>query len=371
MTVDQIVGGAIWVQLLILLAACVFACFEGLFVLSGGRRSFHTRRRLGMAAIACLALVPLVTPYLMTTSYAASVNATDVVVSQVLSGNIALSAQEMSALLAIKTQWLDQMSTGGSIVAQVLIAAFAIGFVVRGVYLAINIGRIRRAIEAGRVVQRTKWVSVVVSPAVNVPFSTRGLLRYYVVLPKSLFRDGAGVEMALGHEMQHIRQGDVDAEVLLSLISPLAVLNPGFWFLSSRLRKLGELACDRAYLARKGFDAHGYALRLLDIARYSQAQAKAQPTAFGVPLVGRKIPFLSRRSMLKDRIEEIARDQDDPAKEALVLGAGMSVLMAGVVLLGAVSLTEPEDWSHERIMLSTVANLDRLNELNTLAQRSW
>ena len=31
MTVDQIVGGAIWVQLLILLAAIVFAIFEGAF----------------------------------------------------------------------------------------------------------------------------------------------------------------------------------------------------------------------------------------------------------------------------------------------------------------------------------------------------
>lgn len=371
MTVDQIVGGAIWVQLLILLAAFVFAFFESAFVLTGGRRSFSTRRRLGMAAIACLAVVPLVTPYLMTTSYAASVNATDVVVAQVLNGNLSISAEEMNGLLTLKTDWMTQITTGGSVLAQGIIAAFAVGFVVRGFYLLINVGRIRRAIGSGRVVQCTRWVSVVVTPAVEVPFSTRGLWRYYVVLPVSLYRGGTGVQMALGHEMQHIRQGDVDAEVVLSLISPLAVLNPGFWFLSSRLRKLGELACDRAYLARKGFDPQGYALRLLEIARSSQAAAKAQPTAFGVPLVGRKVPFLSRRSMLKDRIVEIARDQDAPAKEALVLGAGMSVLMAAVVLVGAVSLTEPEDWSHERIMLSTVANLDRLNELNTLAQRNW
>jgi beta-lactamase regulating signal transducer with metallopeptidase domain len=148
------------------------------------------------------------------------------------------------------------------------------------------------------------------------------------------------------------------------------VLNPGFWFISSRLRKLGELACDRAYLSRKGFDAHTYALRLLEIARRS-SRAPQQPAAFGVPLVGRKVPFLSRRSMLKDRILEIAQDQEAPTKEAVLFGAALSIVMGACVLVGAVSLAEPEDWSHERIMLSTVANLDRLNQLNTLAQRSW
>ncbi|MFY0618101.1 M56 family metallopeptidase [Shimia sp.] len=370
MTVDQIVGGAIWIQLVILLAALVFGAFEGILVLSGRRRSYHTRRRMGMAVIACLAVIPLIAPYLVASPYAAHVNATDAIVAQVLNGNIRISAQDMTQLLAIKTDWMSQVATASSTFAQIVISGFAVAFVARGAYLILNIGRIRFAVQSGQVIHQTASCRVVVSPTVSVPFSTRGLWHYYVVLPDALLGDRAAVQMALGHELQHIRQGDVDAEVLLSLISPIAVLNPGFWFLSSRLRKLGELACDRAYLSRKGFDAHGYALRLLEIAR-TTSTAKNQPSAFGVPLVGRRIPFLSRRSMLKDRILEIAHHQDKPAKEAAVLGVFLSLLMASVVLLGAVSLAEPEDWSHERIMLSTVANLDRLNQLNTMAQRTW
>ncbi|MEC7964085.1 MAG: hypothetical protein VX201_12470 [Pseudomonadota bacterium] len=37
----------------------------------------------------------------------------------------------------------------------------------------------------------------------------------------------------------------------------------------------------------------------------------------------------------------------------------------------ATAVAQPKDWSHDRIMLSTVANLERLNQLNTMAQRSW
>ncbi len=370
MTVDQIVGGAIWIQLVILLAALVFASFEGALMLAGLRRSFYTRRRFGMTAVASLAVLPLAVPYLVATPYAASVNATDALVSQVLNGNIDISANAMMQFLALKSNWLTEISSAHSPLARVLIAAFVSAFVVRGAYLLVNVARIRRAIRAGRVLRRTRRSKVVVSPTISVPFSTRGLWFYYVVLPQGMCRNAAALQMSVGHEMQHIRQGDVDGEVMLSLISPFAVLNPGFWFLSSRLRRLGELACDRAYLARRRYDAHGYALRLLEVARRSSG-AVAQPTAFGVPLIGRNVPFLSRRSMLKDRILEIARDQDRPAREAVIAGGVLSVLMAGLVLLGAVALAEPEDWSQERLMLSSVANLERLNELNSMAQRSW
>lgn len=371
MTVDQIVGGAIWVQLVILLAAGVFGAFESLLVLSGRRRSFHTRRAMGMAVIVCLAALPLIVPHLVRSPYAATVNATDALVAQVLNGNLGISAGRMMDLLSWKANWMSQVATASSSAAKGVIAVFLIAFVARAIYLLLNVVKIGNALRAGRVLHENRRVRVVASRAVAVPFSTRGIWRYYVVLPQSLMSDRSAIQMALGHEMQHIRQGDVDAEVLLSLISPIAVLNPGFWFLSCRLRKLGELACDRACLTRKGFDAHGYALRLLEIARSNAAPTSRQPSAFGVPLVGRQVPFVSRRSMLKDRIVAIADHQAQPVKEAVVFGAVLSFLMTGLVLLGAVSLAEPEDWSHERIMLSTVANLERLSHLNTLAQRSW
>ncbi|MDC0738666.1 M56 family metallopeptidase [Cognatishimia sp. SS12] len=370
MTVDQIVGGAIWVQLMILLAALVFAVFEGLLLLSGNRRHYLTRRRLGVATIACLGSLPFIMPYLSKTSYAASVNATDVIVAQVLKGNIGISAIEMNNLFQIKARVMEHLTTGRSVTAQLVIAVFLTALILRAAYILVNLWRVRRSIRQGWVIHRSRRMKLIMSPHITVPYSTRGLWFYYVVIPQSFSGDRRAMQMALGHEMQHIRQGDVDAEVLMSILSPLVVLNPGFWFLSSRLRKLGELACDRAYLARSGFDAHGYSLRLLTLAKQNLSNP-AQPTALGVPLAGRNILFKGHRSILKERILAIAHDQEDPKRETIWFAFALSLMMAVGVLFGAAALAEPPEWSHDRIMLSTVANLDRLNELNTLAQRSW
>lgn len=370
MTIEEIVAGVIWIQSMILLAALIFAAFEAAFLLCGQRRCFLTRRRLGVTACASLAVLPILLPFLVSSPLATSVNATDAIVAQYLKGNLSVSASEISALISVKTQLVDHIAAGGSYLVIALVATFLTALIGRSIYLAINVARISRSIRAGRVMRQSRRVRVVLSPEITVPYSTRGLWYYYVVLPENLYKDWDAMQMSIGHELQHIRQGDVDAEVILSLLSPLAVLNPGFWFLSGRLRKLGELACDRAYLARRGFDAHGYSIRLLKIARRNR-NTGGQPRAFGVSLVGRSIPLIGRRSMLRDRILEIAHDQANPTRERHFVGIAMSIVLTACVCVGATSLAQPADWSHERIMLSTVANLERLNQLNTMAQRSW
>jgi len=75
--------------------------------------------------------------------------------------------------------------------------------------------------------------------------------------------------------------------------------------------------------------------------------------------------------MLKSRILEIAHDLDRPAKETKWVGLTLSVFLSVAIVGSATSLSKPADWSHERIMLSTVVNLERIDQLNTLAQRNW
>ncbi len=371
MTAHDIVGGVVWGHLMVLMAALVFAVFEVFFALSGQRRHFQTRRRAGLAVCASVMVLPFALPFLMATPYAASVNVTDAVVAQYLKGNIAISAFEMEALVDLRKTWVLETAKGASVFGKAILVVLAVAALARTAYLLINVQRIRRAILEGRVLRQTRRLSVVVSPTVEVPFTTRGLWRYYVVIPSSLLRDPTAVSMTLGHELQHIRQCDVDAEVMLALASPALVLNPGYWYLSGRIRKLGELACDRAYLARRLKDAHSYSLRLLNIARRAAAATPRQPAAFGVPLLGRPLPWLARKSMLKSRIVEIATDLDRPARETKWGGVVLSCTLCLAVFAGATSLSNASDWSHERIMLSTVVNLERINELNTLAQRSW
>jgi len=334
MTAHDIVGGVVWGQIMVLMAALVFAVFEIFYALTGARRHFQTRRRVAYAVCTSVLLLPLVLPFAIAAPFAVSMNATDAVVAQYLKGNISISAMEMAWIVDMRASWVSDIALGGD------------------------------------VIQQTRRVTILASPSVSVPFSTRGFWRHYVVLPTGMLRDRSAVAMALGHELQHIRQGDVTAEVLISLASPLYVLNPGYWYLSGRVRKLGELACDRAYLARRLQDAHSYSLRLLSIAR-TAAKVRQQPAAFGVALTGRSLPWRGRKSMLRSRILEIAHDIDNPAQERKWVGLALSACMSVAIVGTAVSLSKPADWSHERIMLSTVVNLERIDQLNTLAQRSW
>lgn len=371
MTAENLIGGIAWLQGAVILAALIFAGFDGLFAVTKQRRNILTRRRMALAALAGVALLPFGLPALLASGYGSTLNATEVLVAQYLKGNLSMSASEVTSLLDMQARWISQLSTAATPASQAALALFGGAFILRAAYLVLNVARIRRAIRAGQLLRRSRRVSVLLSPEITVPFSTRGLWRYYVVMPVEIVADSDTMSMSLGHELQHIRQGDVDAEVLLSLASPLLVLNPGFWFLSAHLRKLGELACDRVTLKRRGFDPHTYALRLLAVARHNRDMA-AQPAAFGVPLLGRALPVLGRRrSMLKDRIVEIAREQSQPSRDTWAVSLGLSALMVAAVLGSAASLAQPKDWSHERLMLSSVANLERLNQLNTLAQRSW
>ncbi|MDA7423976.1 M56 family metallopeptidase [Thalassococcus lentus] len=370
MTAHDIVGGVVWGQIMVLMAALVFAVFELCYALTGARRYFQTRRRVGQSVCASVLLLPLIMPVVMATPYAETMNATDAVVSQYLKGNISISAMEMNRIVEFRSSWVSDIASGASFMGQAILIAFLMAAAGRAVYLLVNFLRIRRSLKGGRVIRSTKGLSVVVSRDISVPFSTRGLFRHYVVLPQAMMADRSAISMALGHELQHIRQGDVTAEVLIALASPLYVLNPGYWYLSSRIRKLGELACDRAYLARNLQDAHSYSLRLLNTARFA-AKAKRQPSAFGVALTGRSLPWRGRRSMLKSRILEIAKDVDQPLEETRWVGFALSVALSIAIVGAATSLSKPGDWSHERIMLSTVVNLERIDQLNSLAQRSW
>lgn len=370
MTAHDIIGGAVWVQALVLMAAMGFAAFEILFKVTGRRRSVQTRRRLSLAAcgsiVAALIILPIASPWL------AGFNAVDAILAQYLKGNIGgMTATEMQSVVNWPDAMVDGLARNTNWLATGVIAIFAAAFVARAIYLILNVLRIRHAIAGGCTLRQTGRVRIIASPRVTVPFSTRSWGTYLVVLPEAVCHDPDAMRMYLGHELQHVRQGDVDAEVVLALVSPFFVLNPGYWFITGRVRDLAELACDRAYLARARMGARDYSLRLLQIARTHAATPSPAPGAFGVPLIGRTLRWLPRKSMLKARIEAIAADMDRTPSEGRALAVCAALGLMALILFTATTLGASGDWSHERIMLSTVVNLERINELNTLAQRSW
>ncbi len=54
----------------------------------------------------------------------------------------------------------------------------------------------------------------------------------------------------LAHEFQHLRQGDIEWEILLEALKPIFFLNPAFHAWKRQVEKLRELSCDSQVLTR-------------------------------------------------------------------------------------------------------------------------
>ena len=143
-----------------------------------------------------------------------------------------------------------------------------------------------------------------------MPFATRGLFRRHVVIPSFLLTSPSDMKIVLAHEFEHLRQGDVEWELAFEFLRPVLYFNPVFHFWKQKFGRVRELNCDQSVLERLGISAGDYARCLLQ--------------------------FCGQR----------------PSKRP------------DVGLLSAATARTPGDWSQDRLTLSTVVNLERLEAIN-------
>ena len=332
------------------------------------RNAYRLRLNLAVAALCAAALPIVLAPFGTLIASFLTINATDLLVSQYLKGNLSLTATQVTQMVDVKNGLVPGLVSAATYTSIVAIVVFLIAAVLRSGYIALNIYRIRRIIGGAQLYRSTSRVSILTSDQVEIPFSTRGMFNYVIVLPTSMLADFRATRIALGHEAQHIRQRDVDWEILLSLISPLFVANPAFWFISDRFRKFREYVCDAAFLRNRNFDAKEYCLLLLQIA--SNASRKSNR---GMPAYATSVPFFGRdgffnrsnKNALRHRVIALSDDGGySESKLSEFFNFVPAALLLGFVALIIVSASKPADWSHDRIMLSTVINLERLDRIN-------
>ncbi|MBM7067171.1 M56 family metallopeptidase [Actibacterium sp. 188UL27-1] len=344
---------------------------EGLFWALGHGRAYAARRRLMIAVFAGLLVLPLVPMVGRWMAYPAQANVTDLLVAQYLKGNISMSATDFVGLLSWRHEALSVLDRGMSQDGAVLMALAVLAILTtRACFVAFSMASIAAIIARGAVIRRMAGVTIVVDDQVRIPFSTRGLRSYFIVVPQALLTDPATLKIAIGHELQHIRQGDIECEIVSALLSPIFILNPAFWLMSRKWRRLREYTCDIHYLGRSGCNAKLYATSLLRVARQAKGDtSRGVLDVLSVPFVGRAQVFAgSARSRLAERIGVIADGAAPRPHLALqgVVAAGLFALVA----VGGMSFQKPPSWSHDRIMLRTVATLEHLEQMNGLAVRS-
>ncbi|MEL7125038.1 MAG: M56 family metallopeptidase [Pseudomonadota bacterium] len=360
-------------NILICMAFVLWIAVRALMCRVGLRHAYGTQLRLlntVFVVVVCAPVLALGYGMLKGAGVAGQVNVnlSDLVVSYYLNGGFEMKASEFEGLILARDTFILNVLTGAGIVAQAAIFVFLAGFVVGLVRLAYSFHCLRRI-----VVQSYRWRSIGrmrlhVSDRTLVPFSTRGWRRYYVVIPSHMLAAPDELRVALAHELQHIRQGDLEWEIVLEALKPLFFLNPAYHAWKRQVEALREFNCDSQVLSKGRIDARAYCDTLLSVCQKTLRRDRSFVIA--VPKVtlvtaDRGSLIRGKRSFLERRILSVL-EMRKMAYERLVFAA-LVVPLVAVVALTTLAIQRPGDWSQDRLMLSTVVNLDRLNEINRLS----
>ena len=296
-----------------------------------------------------------------------SVNLSDFVVARYLDGGFTMRPSQLEGLLAIRGDLTSDLLGLNSTAGIAIAALFAIGATATLARMLISVVRLRRIIRTSFAWRRFGNIHLRLSDRVQVPFSTRGLRNHYIVIPSGMLARGDDLKMALGHEFQHLRQGDIEWEVVLELLRPLFFWNPAFVFWKRQADHLRELACDQQLLARRGYDLQAYCECLLRVCHNSlrtdrRVQIMSPTVAF--VQIDRSIFHANSVGFLRHRVTSLFDAKPD-RRHTKNLGLLMAPMLLMIVFV-SVAIQDSGDWSQDRLMLSAIVNLERLDARNSV-----
>ncbi|WP_281994828.1 M56 family metallopeptidase [Ruegeria faecimaris] len=359
--VKPVLDAFLELNLVLALAAIVWIAARYVVSMTQMRHGFVAQLRALKILCLCVLLSPLLAigAGLVMAMYSVEggVAIGDLAVAAYLRGDIAMPATQFEALLNTRQRWIEQTLAGENPIISAILVVMAL-------YSAVCILRIIRDGLAIRGIVRSSYlwrssekVDIRLSDRVTVPFAVRGLWRRHVVLPSHLLNTPSDMRFALAHELQHVRAADVEWELGFELLRPFLFWNPAYLILKFQFDRLRELACDQSVVSRREINAVEYTSCLLNYC--SNSVMRGSPRVLNVALVkGGKA-----KRVLRQRVIALA---DAPAIQPTMppLFFALSVAFAVILALGAASLQPVDDWSHDRLMLSTVVNLERLEARN-------
>ncbi len=367
MNADAVLNAYIDLNLLLLVGITVWMGLR--WGLSKSKLGFEFIRQKTLLTwmIAGLVAAPFVADGLNGTLITQAPNLSDMLVAQYLSGNVSMSATEFEGLLGARESFERDVLLGQSTLAQALWGLLAVGAVLSVLITLRAALKLRAILTASYVLRRIGRVQILVSETTRIAFATRGLRNRYVVLPSGMLHSGTDLRMVVAHELQHFRHGDVETEFLFEALRPILFWNPAFFIWRQEIRAMREYACDQALVRRHGFDARAYCECLI---RACESAIQARRGAhLSTPTVGLVDLRNARRgATLKRRIvaATATREVEDARFGWLMLLAALLSLSFATALM----IQRPADWSHDRLMLSTIVNLERMAARNAAPVQS-
>ncbi|MDY6984495.1 MAG: M56 family metallopeptidase [Pseudomonadota bacterium] len=183
--------------------------------------------------------------------------------------------------------------------------------------------------------RRLHGVHLRVSSAITAPFSTRALGKKHIVLPMALLESPRNLRLAIKHELQHVRNGDLEWVILLEAVKLACFWNPAAWLWHHEFDCLQEFACDEALIAQHHVKPHAYGRCLLEV-----ASAHRSPALLAA---SNMVPWFSwlkdSRSQLKRRITMLTDVRGNKHQKiktlACALLAGFGFAHATLIVLAA------------------------------------
>ena len=359
MEVDDVLNAYIDLNLLLAIGVMLWLGLKWGLSRVGLGYAYRPQLRLLNALTALLAICPVLALALTSWAGAAPTTLSDVLVAQYLSGNVSMSAGEFEALIGLRETSVRSLVSLQSTGAQILAVGFAIGVALCALRVCVSILRLRKVIQNAFLWKKSGKVHVLVSDVTRVAFSTRGWRRRYVVLPTSLLTAPTDLRLTVSHELQHFRQNDIEFEFLLEFLRPLLFWNPAYHVWRREMQQLREYACDQTLLARQSFDVRAYCECLIRASAFAaREQVLFTERSPIVPLVDRT--EARGGSALKRRILAVASSSGRQGHAASWMM--LSGLLMAAVFAATIAIQRPSDWSHDRIMLATIVNLERMEQ---------
>ncbi len=368
MELRTIIDAYIDVNILLALSLGLWIIARRVLVALGLPYAFSTQLRLLSALFLATLISPVLAAFISMIATASpmavgySLNISDFVTAQYLNGSFEMAPSAFEQVLGFRSRVVSGVQYMDSTLGIALVAALASGFAIGVARLAIGVHRLGAIIGASTLWRRFGSLELRVSDTVSIPFSTRTLRRRIIVVPSSILARPGDLKMALGHEFQHLRQHDLEWEIALELLRPLFFWNPAFMAWKRNFEVLRELSCDQNVLARHhAIDAASYCNSLLNICEHA-----LRPTRlFGVEvarvtLAQTRRPLIGRccATLLRQRVTSLLEGQSERHPRRLF--AFFFVPLLAATLVGSVAIQSPRDWSYDRLMLSTIVNLERL-----------
>ena len=372
---EIVLAAYIDINLLLVGAVLLWLAFRKLWPHVNIGKSFTSQFQLLKLLVLSVFVLPLALAFgtqLTGPSQPIPTTLSDLVLSRYLQGNLAISPDWLEYVLSLRQNFTSKLATPNHPLVYALVVGILATAAAMLLRSALMVWKLRRILKTAHKWRSFGSLNLVLSDTIHIPFSTRSLKNKFVVIPSALITRPDDLKVAIAHELQHLRDSDVDWEFGITILTPLFFWNPAFHYFRRQLEELRELSCDQKVLARGRLSIEQYCGCLLRVC----ADRFHRPKLFQlrlpeVALAETRMGFIGNRParLLANRLlhaSDVSGCAQPPAKIVLV-----AALLFALVSSLSFAVQQPHGWSQNRLMLSTIINLERLETRNRIGLGSY